>query len=113
MFITNFTHSLPWNRFIAEDPDRTWPKLHAVMAWVLGGPHRWNEMLYHDVHHAFPNAIGTMSQRGRFHPYNKVADACVEVLHRGLFVPSGDKPTQMEDIQKRRTDLLMKMPGGK
>ena len=53
MFITNFTHSLPWNEFLAQDPGRTWPVLHNIMALVLGGKHRWNEMLFHDVHHAF------------------------------------------------------------
>eukprot|EP00913_Durusdinium_trenchii_P024812 g23288.t1 len=72
MFITNFTHSLPWNEFLAQDPGRTWPILHNVMALVLGGKHRWNEMLFHDVHHAFPNAVGTLSQRGRFHGWEKV-----------------------------------------
>jgi hypothetical protein len=63
-------------------------------------------MLYHDVHHAFPNAVGTMSMRGRFNDYRKVADACVEVLHRGLFVPTDDAPTKMETMQKRRTEIL-------
>merc|ERR1719277_2880626 len=63
MFITNFTHSHPWNQFLATDPERSWPILHDVMAFVLGGKHRWNEMLFHDVHHAFPNAVGTLSQR--------------------------------------------------
>ena len=121
--ITNFTHSHPWQNFLtgiggvgqASDAEgrvaHVW--LNKIMSYVLGGPHKWNELLYHDVNHAFPNAIGTMSQRGRFHPYNKIADACVEVLHRGLFFPSGDKPTQMEENQRRRTDLLMKMPGSK
>ncbi|CAE7704764.1 unnamed protein product [Symbiodinium pilosum] len=59
MFITNFTHSLPWNKFLENDPGRTWPVLHNVMALAVGGKHRWNEMLFHDVHHAFPNALGT------------------------------------------------------
>ncbi|CAE7576445.1 unnamed protein product, partial [Symbiodinium microadriaticum] len=49
MFITNFTHSLPWNEFLAQDPGRTWPVLHNIMAMVLGGKHRWNEMLFHDA----------------------------------------------------------------
>jgi len=106
MFITNFTHSLPWNRFIAEDPDRTWPKLHASMAWVLGGRHRWNEMLFHDVHHAFPNAVGTMSQRGRFHGWKKVHDAAAKVLERGLWVPNGDEETQMTKLNKRRSQIM-------
>ena len=30
-----------------------------VMALAVGGKHRWNEMLFHDVHHTFPNALGT------------------------------------------------------
>ncbi|CAK9017674.1 unnamed protein product [Durusdinium trenchii] len=102
MFITNFTHSLPWNEFLAQDPGRTWPVLHNVMALVLGGKHRWNEMLFHDVHHAFPNAVGTLSQRGRFHGWEKVHDAAAEVLHRGLWKPNGDEETQMQKTQKKR-----------
>merc|ERR1712217_125316 len=37
-------------------------------------------MLFHDVHHAFPNAVGTMSQRGRFHGWQKVQDAAAIAL---------------------------------
>eukprot|EP00439_Symbiodinium_sp_Y106_P028854 s1635_g3.t1 len=107
MFITNFTHSLPWNEFLAQDPGRTWPVLHNIMAMVLGGKHRWNEMLFHDVHHAFPNAVGTLSQRGRFHGWEKVHDAAAEVLHRGLWKPNGDEETQMQKTQKKRS-LMMK-----
>ncbi|OLQ10423.1 Copia protein [Symbiodinium microadriaticum] len=117
MFITNFTHSLPWNEFLAQDPGRTWPVLHNVMAMVLGGKHRWNEMLFHDaarlslrarVHHAFPNAVGTLSQRGRFHGWEKVHDAAAEVLHHGLWKPNGDEETQMQKTQKKRS-LMMKL----
>jgi len=106
MFITNFTHSLPWNRFIAQDPDRTWPLLHSIMALVLGGRHRWNEMLFHDVHHAFPNAVGTLSQRGRFHGWRKVHDAALEVLHRGIWKPNGDAETVMQKHQRERSVLM-------
>ncbi|CAE8634084.1 unnamed protein product [Polarella glacialis] len=106
IFITNFTHSLPWNRFIANDPARTWPLLHSIMAIVLGGRHRWNEMLFHDVHHAFPNAVGTLSQRGRFHGWEKVHDAAAEVLHRGLWKPNGDEPTEMQKQQRKRSILM-------
>merc|ERR1711920_146140 len=106
MFITNFTHSLPWNRFLANDPDRTWPLLHTVMAFVLGGRHRWNEMLFHDVHHAFPNAVGTLSQRGRFHGWSKVHDACVEVLHNGIWKANGDEETEMQKGQRSRSVLM-------
>merc|ERR1719242_314251 len=105
MFITNFTHSLPWNRFIADDPDRTWPRLHAVMAFVLGGRHRWNEMLFHDLHHAFPSAVGTLSQRGRFHGWEKVHDAALEIIHRGLW-KSDDADTKMVEKQKRRSLVI-------
>ena len=34
-----------------QDPGRTWPVLHNIMALVLGGKHRWNEMLYLDLDH--------------------------------------------------------------
>merc|ERR1712054_708903 len=87
--------SLPWNHFLANDPGRTWPVLHTIMAFVLGGRHRWNEMLFHDVHHAFPNAVGTLSQRGRFHGWQKVHDAAVEVLFQGIWKPNGDEETEM------------------
>ena len=43
------------------------------------------------MHHAFPNAVGTLSQRGRFHGWEKVHDAAAEVLHRGLWKPNGDE----------------------
>jgi len=107
MFITNFTHSHPWNHFLASDPERKWPLIHDVMAFVLGGKHRWNEMLFHDLHHAFPNAVGTLSQRGRFHGWQKVHDASVEVLARGLWKANGDEETEMQKTQRKRS-LLMK-----
>merc|ERR1711957_1072559 len=113
-FVTNFTHSHEWNNFLAhQDHDRSFKVLHQIMACLLGGKHRWNEMLFHDVHHAFPNAVGTMSQRGRFHGYEKVMHACVEVIHRGLWVENGDKNTTMETMQRRRSVLLNKKPQGK
>jgi hypothetical protein len=64
-------------------------------------------MLFHDVHHAFPKAVGTLSQRGRFHGWEKVHDAAAEVLHRGLWKPNGDEETQMQKTQKKRS-LMMK-----
>merc|ERR1712187_806718 len=85
---------------------RTWPLLHDTMAFVLGGKHRWNEMLFHDVHHAFPNAVGTMSQRGRFHGWQKVHDAAAEVLANGLWKPNGDEETEMQKTQRARSALL-------
>jgi len=113
MFITNFTHSLPWNRFLTSDPDRSWPILHSIMAWVLGGRHRWNEMLFHDLHHAFPNAVGTLSQRGRFHGWKKVYDAAVEVLHRGIWVKNSDEDTEMMKMNKKRSALMKSNKGKK
>jgi len=105
MFIANFNHSHLWNEFLAHDPDRTWPKLHRTMAFLLGGRHRWNEMLFHDVHHMCPGRIGAMSQRGRFHGWEKVHDACVEILSRGLW-KSDDAETKMDKFQKRRSMLV-------
>jgi len=106
LFITSFTHSHPWNNFLATDPHRSWPILHTVMAYVLGGRHRWNEMLFHDVHHAFPNAVGTLSQRGRFNKWNVVHDAAAKILERGLFKPNGDADTLMQKQQQKRSLLL-------
>jgi len=104
-FITNFNHSHWWNEFLANDPDRSWPVLHGFMAYVLGGRHRWNEMLFHDVHHMCPGRIGAMSQRGRFHGWEKVHDACVEILSRGLW-KSDDDETIMEKHQRKRSMLV-------
>jgi len=105
VFITNFNHSHWWNEFLASDPDRTWPRVHATMAFLLGGRHRWNEMLFHDVHHMCPGRIGAMSQRGRFHGWQKVHDACVEILAAGLW-KSDDEETVMEQHQRKRSMVL-------
>merc|ERR1712151_754971 len=106
-FVTNFTHSHEWNHFLAEhDHDRNFKTLHTVMALLIGSKHRWNEMLFHDVHHAFPNAVGTLSQRGRFHGWEKVHDACVEVLHNGIWVDNGDEHTEMQKTQRNRSILM-------
>merc|ERR1712083_391109 len=106
MFITNFNHSHPWQKYLQKDPARSNPMLHNFMATVHGGKHRWNEMLFHDVHHAFPNAVGTLSQRGRFHGWEKVHDACVEVLHNGIWVDNGDEKTDMQQKQRNRSVLM-------
>jgi hypothetical protein len=108
ILITNFNHSLPWNHFLAMDPDREWPILHNIMACALGGRKRWNEMLFHDIHHAWPNKVGTMSFRGRFHGWEKVHDAAQEVTHRGLWVDKGDQKTQMEELQEARASAMQK-----
>lgn len=102
---TNFNHSHWWNAFLAECPDRSYPVLALVMATILGGRHRFNEMLFHDLHHAFPNAVGALSQRGRFHGWEKVHDAAVVVLSRGLFLPPPEscEAPPMEKLQSRRS----------
>jgi len=107
MFITNFNHSHPWQTFLRSDPaHRSVAWIHNMMAFVHGGKHRWNEMLFHDVHHAFPNAVGTLSQRGRFHGWTKVHDACIEVLHNGIWVENGDAETVMQKTQRNRSILM-------
>jgi len=100
---TNFNHSHVWNEFLANDPERSYPVLSFVMKLVLGGRHRFNEMLFHDVHHAFPNAVGTMSQRGRFHGYEAVMHAATQVLDNGLFKKNGDEQTTMQKNDRRRS----------
>jgi len=108
VFFTNFNHSHWWNAYLAECPDRKFPRLHAAMAFVLGGRHRFNEFLFHDLHHAFPNAVGALSQRGRFHGWEKVHDAAIEMIHRGIFLPqaeSCDAPP-MQKLQERRSQNM-------
>merc|ERR1712190_367893 len=85
VFITNFNHSHWWNEFLASDPDRTWPMIHNIMAFLLGGRHRWNEML--------------------FHGWEKVHDACVEMLSRGLW-KSEDAETIMDKHHRKRSMLV-------
>merc|ERR1711971_252444 len=106
LMITNFTHSHWWNELLAGDTIRTNGGCFGfVMSVILGGRHRWNEMLFHDLHHAFPNKVGTLSQRGRFHGWEKVHDAAAEVLDLGLFKKNGDAETKMEKNQKKRSML--------
>jgi len=106
-FFTNFNHSHWWNEFLALNPNRSYPVLSKVMACLLGGRHRFNEMLFHDLHHAFPNAVGALSQRGRFHGWEKVHDAAVDVLSRGLFLPpkDGNQEPPMQKLQQKRSLL--------
>merc|ERR1712226_512977 len=86
-----------WNELLAEDAGRSSSGCGAfIMSVILGGRHRWNEMLFHDLHHAFPNRVGTMSQRGRFHGWYKVHEAAHEVIAQGLFKKNGDAETKME-----------------
>jgi hypothetical protein len=106
--ITNFTHSHWWNEVLASDSYRSFGGfVTLVMSIVLGGRHRWNEMLFHDLHHAFPNKVGTMSQRGRFHGWKKVHDAAEEVLTFGLFKKTGDAETKMEKHHKKRSMIKL------
>jgi len=106
---TNFNHSHLWNEFLAKDPERSFPLLHAGMALILGGKHRFNEMLFHDLHHAFPSAVGALSQRGRFHGWKKVHDAAVQVLAQGLWKKpecEKDQEPPMQKIQRKRSLVM-------
>lgn len=107
IMITNFTHSHPWNQFIANDPHRSWPVLHTIMAYVLGGRHRWNEMLFHDVHHTWPNKLGTLSMRGRFNEWDAVHDAAAKILMNGLWKrEEGTEETVMDKNHRKRSLVL-------
>jgi hypothetical protein len=109
---TNVNHSHTWNAFLAEDPDRKYPMLQAVMACLLGGRHRFNEMLFHDLHHAYPNGVGALSQRGRFHGWEKVHDAAVEVLARGLWEKETDgaEPAMQKHQERRSSNFKKRSP---
>jgi hypothetical protein len=114
-FVTNFTHSHWWNELLGTGKVRTNGGLHGcIMSILLGGRHRWNEMLFHDLHHAFPNKVGTLSQRGRFHGWKKVHDAAEEVILRdgGLFKHNGDADTKMQKLhtQRRKHSMIKADP---
>merc|ERR1711933_459699 len=115
--ITNFTHSHWWSELLAEDAGRSSSGCGAfIMSVMLGGRHRWNEMLFHDLHHAFPNRVGTLSQRGRFHGWKKVHDAAEEVILRdgGLFKQNGDAETKMQKMHaNRKKNSVYKAADGK
>jgi hypothetical protein len=116
-FVTNFTHSHWWNELLGSGKVRTNGGFGGcVMSIILGGRHRWNEMLFHDLHHAFPNKVGTLSQRGRFHGWRKVHDAAEEVILRdgGLFKQNGDAETKMQKMHaKRKKSSIYKASDGK
>jgi hypothetical protein len=42
-------------------------------------------MKFHDLHHAFPNRVGSMSMRGRFYDWEKVHDGALAIIANGIF----------------------------
>jgi len=118
--ITSFTHSHPWNEFLANNSSsaRAWPVLHTTMGFLLGGRIRWNEMLFHDIHHAYPALMGTLSRRGRFAgtktqaAWERVHDACLSILAKDLWVDNNEVKTKMQKHQKRRS-VIGKPAGSK
>jgi len=52
---------------------------------VLGGRARVNEFKFHDLHHAFPNKVGSLSMRGRFNSADAVYDGGMRIIENGIF----------------------------
>jgi len=84
-FFANINHSETWNEMLADGLDRQNPILDAVLCVLLGGRARANEMKFHDLHHAFPNRVGSMSMRGRFYDWDKVHDGALAIIANGIF----------------------------
>mmetsp|Transcript_8736 Transcript_8736/g.27829 ORF Transcript_8736/g.27829 Transcript_8736/m.27829 type:complete len:489 (+) Transcript_8736:76-1542(+) len=107
MVFTNFNHSHMWNGFLARAPERSYPVMTLVMSMILGGPARFNEMLFHDLHHGFPNAVGALSMRGRFNGWRKVHKAAMEALSYGIYKQEEvNKVTKMQQIAERRSQTF-------
>jgi len=79
------------------------------MGFLLGGRIRWNEMLFHDIHHAYPALMGTLSRRGRFAgiksqaAWERVHDACLCILAKDIWLDNSETKTKMQQHQKRRS----------
>mmetsp|Transcript_66330 Transcript_66330/g.194093 ORF Transcript_66330/g.194093 Transcript_66330/m.194093 type:complete len:491 (-) Transcript_66330:361-1833(-) len=107
MVFTNFNHSHMWNAWLARAPERNYPVFCLFMSMILGGPARFNEMLFHDLHHGFPNAVGALSMRGRFNGWRVVHKAAMEALSYGIYKQEETDPeTRMQKIQQRRSQAF-------
>mmetsp|Transcript_99579 Transcript_99579/g.191190 ORF Transcript_99579/g.191190 Transcript_99579/m.191190 type:complete len:105 (-) Transcript_99579:102-416(-) len=70
---------------------RVWwidPVLNALLA-----PGQWDDMKFHDVHHAFSTMSGyaSMSFMCRYYPYDKVLTDVADMVDEGLFVDKDGK----------------------
>jgi len=100
----NINHSRMWNRFLARAPERNFPILTLFISMILGGPARFNEMLFHDLHHGFPNGVGALSQRGRFNGWKRVHNAAMEALSYGIYVHDPNEPqSELSKLQQKRS----------
>jgi len=81
---------------IAWDPSglRHVPYIDAIFNILL--PARgWMDMKFHDVHHAFPNSIGTLTMRAYLPRggWQKVEEAAANMVDEGLFLDDNGRPT--------------------
>jgi len=93
----NVNHSVWWNKFLAEGGDRKSPIVDALLTVILGGRARVNEFKFHDLHHAFPNKVGSLSMRGRFNDSESVYHGAMRILEHGIF----------EHLAKEEEDLTL------
>jgi hypothetical protein len=102
-FFANINHSETWNEILADGLDRQNPVKDAILCVLLGGRARANEMKFHDLHHAFPNRVGSMSMRGRFYDWDKVHDGALTIIANGIFEdPVLPEQPQEEDHAKAK-----------
>jgi hypothetical protein len=93
----NINHSVTWNKFLAEGNDRKSPLAEAILTVILGGKARANEFYFHDMHHAFPNKVGSLSMRGRFNDAEDVYHGAMRIIEHGIF----------EHLAKEEEDLTL------
>lgn len=89
------THRKSYYEVMMQDPTgcrHVWwidPILNALLA-----PGQWDDMKFHDVHHAFSNVCGyaSMSFMCRFYDYKKVLNDVADMVDEGVFVDKEGTP---------------------
>jgi hypothetical protein len=107
----NINHSHFWNNMLAEGLDRKASWIDAVLTVILGGRARVNEFKFHDLHHAFPNKVGSLSMRGRFNSADAVYDGGMRIIENGIFEHIADEKKKTGDAEKGQiTDMPQEEP---
>ena len=80
-----FSPFVLWDFLVwTQDPGRTWPVLHSVMALVLGGKHRWNELLILRLNKSinfFGEAVNTLQTHEEWRRFKAFMVMSLLLLH--------------------------------
>jgi len=90
------THRISYYYYLNKDPSglRHLPYVDAILGFLIP-PRGWMDMKFHDVHHAFPASIGTLSARSYIaedDQWQRVEAAVADMADEGLFLDQDGKP---------------------